>query len=322
MDKIVVDEDIFLRFTEEIEPKILFELIDSNREYFGEFLNWVSFIKTVEDEKIYTEKLKSDETVVGFSVFYKNKLVALIGFVEIDKINKNAQIGYSLDEKFQGKGIMTKACKKILEYGFNELDLQRIEIRAAVSNQKSKAVIKRLNAVYEGVSRNYYLINGKFLDCEVYSVLKNLENIKPQGKHTMFFKTWKWVATGKFWDENEAETAVIGETNITICENIGIDSFMEIQGENKVRFDNKYAIQPFKGNSANWTSINPAIGNLIGTFTIIEDAIISEYYSEDKNYHGVESLTQLSETKYFARGAFYNKGKRISSWAVELNKGN
>ncbi len=178
MNKIVVDEDIFLIPTVEIEPKVLFEFIDSNREHFGEFLSWVPFIKTIEDEKNYIEKLNNDETTIGFSVFYKDKLVALTGFVEINKINKNAQIGYSLDKNFQGKGIMTRACKKIVEYGFKELDLQRIEIRAAVNNPKSKAVIKRLNAVYEGVSRNCYFLDGKFLDCEVYSVLKSEYDVK------------------------------------------------------------------------------------------------------------------------------------------------
>lgn len=178
MNKILVDEDIFLRPTTEIEPESLFELIDSNREYFGEFLSWVSFIKTIEDEKDYIEKLKNNETAIGFSVFYKDKLIGLAGFVEINKINKNAQMGYCLDKNFQGKGIISKACKKIIEYGFNELDLHRIEIRAAVSNQKSKAVIKRLNTVYEGVSRNYYLLNGKFSDCEVYSIIKNEYDVK------------------------------------------------------------------------------------------------------------------------------------------------
>lgn len=177
MKKIVVDENILLRPTEEIEPKVVFELIDSNREHFGEFLSWVPFIQTIEDEEQFIERMKNDETSVGFSVFYNDKLVALTGLVEINKINKNAQLGYSLDKNYQGKGIMTKACKKILEYGFNELDLQRIEIRAAVNNQKSKAVIKRLGAAYEGIARHSYLLNGKFLDCEVYSILKNEYNI-------------------------------------------------------------------------------------------------------------------------------------------------
>lgn len=180
MNNIIVDENISLKFLQDTSPKALFELIDSNREHFGEFLNWVPFIKTLEDEEKFIEKIKHDETSVGFSVFYKEKLVASAGLVEINKINKNAQMGYSLDKNFQGKGIMTKACKKIIEYGFKELDLQRIEIRAAVNNQKSKAVIKRLNAVYEGTLRKSYLLNGMYMDCEVYGIL-NEAKILPHG---------------------------------------------------------------------------------------------------------------------------------------------
>lgn len=58
--------------------------------------------------------------------------------------NKTAYIGYWLGEEFQGNGIMTKVAKTLTDYAFNELNLNKVEIRAAVENEKSRAIPERL----------------------------------------------------------------------------------------------------------------------------------------------------------------------------------
>lgn len=173
MCKFEIDSDLYLKSMLEASAKDLFLFIDSNREYFRQFLNWVDCINSVEDEQNYLESLKNDDTNFAFVIIFEGKIIGSIGFICIDNLNDNAQIGYCIDEKFQGKGIVTKACKKLIEYGFEHLNLERIEFRIAKENFKSKAVMKRIAAEFEGVLRNSYYLNGGYIDCEIYSILRN-----------------------------------------------------------------------------------------------------------------------------------------------------
>ena len=81
-------------------------------------------------------------------------------------------MGYWLSEKMQGKGIITKWVKKLIRYAFQKLRLNRIQIKIAVGNSKSAAIPKRLGFILEGVERAGEKHNQKFLDLEIYSILK------------------------------------------------------------------------------------------------------------------------------------------------------
>jgi len=168
-----IDENYSLEYMHKMNASDLFEFIDSNREELSEFLSWVHLIQTKYDEQKYIDLLKSNKTSISFIILFEGKIIGTNGFLCIDDINKNAQIGYCMDKNFKGKGINTKATKKIIEFGFSELDLQRIEFRIASKNIKSKAVANRLSAKFEGTLRKSYLLHNEFVDLEVYSILKN-----------------------------------------------------------------------------------------------------------------------------------------------------
>ena len=140
----------------------------------SQFLNWVEFVKSVEDEQEYIESLKTDDTTICcFAILYEDKVIGTVGFLALDRLNKNAELGYCIDQNFQKKGIVTKACKSVIKYGFDSLNLERIEFRIVKDNFKSKSVMKRLSAVFEGVLRNAYLLNNSYVDREIYSLLKS-----------------------------------------------------------------------------------------------------------------------------------------------------
>ncbi len=110
----------------------------------------------------------------AFAIFRKEDdvLVGAITLKDIDKKLKSAGIGYSLHRKYRNKGYMTEAAKRVLQYGFKTLNLNRIEIRCAKGNKASKKVIKKLGAKKEGVLRDECLVNGKFHDHIVHSILR------------------------------------------------------------------------------------------------------------------------------------------------------
>ena len=88
-------------------------------------------------------------------------------------MNRITEIGYWLSEKAQGKGIMTRAVKKLIAFAFEERGMNRIVIKCAVGNTKSKNIPKRLGFTYEGTERDGELLaGGIYTDIEVYSLLK------------------------------------------------------------------------------------------------------------------------------------------------------
>lgn len=67
---------------------------------------------------------------------------------------------------------MTKSCAALLALCFTALDLERVEIRAAVDNSKSRAIPKRLGFVEEGCIRQGEYLYDKYVDLVVYGQLK------------------------------------------------------------------------------------------------------------------------------------------------------
>ncbi|MBP6931275.1 MAG: GNAT family N-acetyltransferase [Candidatus Pacebacteria bacterium] len=162
-----------------LSPEIaerLFELTEKNRNHIGKTLPWIDGVKTVNDTLDFINNFKKQESEnegIVFGIWYQNNLVGVIDFHKINNKEKNAQIGYWIDEDYQGKGIVTKACEMLVKHGFNVLNLNRLEIHCLTDNSKSANIAKRLGFVKEGILRESTIRHGRFQDMELYSLLKN-----------------------------------------------------------------------------------------------------------------------------------------------------
>ncbi len=105
------------------------------------------------------------------AVLYKKKIAGVIGFNQINMMHLSAMIGYWLGNQYQGKGLMLKACKAIVDFGFNELELNRQVIRCAVQNKKSQAIPLKLGFVKEGCFRQAEKLHHGFVDHYGYAML-------------------------------------------------------------------------------------------------------------------------------------------------------
>ncbi len=175
--KVTLQKDnISLKSMNVSDAKILFELIDKNRTHLGRWFSWVAETKKVEDIQKFLEKEdgknKNGEGLYC-GIWYEHKFIGHIGFNFIEKLNKNATIGYWLDKEYVGRGIMTKACKLLISYGFNKLHLNRVSVTHAVGNIRSENIIKQLGFIQEGQSRKSALVNGEFVDHIHYGLLVN-----------------------------------------------------------------------------------------------------------------------------------------------------
>lgn len=86
-------------------------------------------------------------------------------------MNHWGEIGYWLSANHQGKGVITKSCRCMMTYAFEELKLNRLVIRAAVENHRSRAIAERLGFVQEGIARQSGWVHDRYLDLVTYSLL-------------------------------------------------------------------------------------------------------------------------------------------------------
>ena len=178
MIQLIVSDEIMLKQLEETDAPDIFSIIDSQREYLGEWLPFVDGTKSVDDTlgfiRSVNETPESFRELV-FCIYYRNIFAGLIGlkFNPADKVNLRTEIGYWLSGNFQKKGVVTQSAKMLIDYAFDQLNLNRIAIKCAVGNQPSKNIPKRLGFVFEGIERDGELFpDGHFVDLEVYSLLK------------------------------------------------------------------------------------------------------------------------------------------------------
>lgn len=107
------------------------------------------------------------------TIFSQNKIAGVIGFNQIDTVNSVGYIGYWLGEKYNGKGIMTKSVQELVEIGYSYYSLNRIDIRCAVENSRSRAIPERLGFQNEGIIRHAVKYYDTYQDIVIYGLLKN-----------------------------------------------------------------------------------------------------------------------------------------------------
>ncbi len=169
---LTVADDIELRLLSPDDAKYIFRTIDTERAYLREWLPFVDYTQKVEDSIEYVQStLNSIEK--QFGVYHCNTFVGLIGCNRTDMDNKRTEIGYWLSEKMQGKGIIIRSVYRLLAFAFNEWGMNRVQIRVAVDNVKSKKIPEKLGFYLEGIERDgELLVDNKFTDIAVYSLLK------------------------------------------------------------------------------------------------------------------------------------------------------
>jgi [ribosomal protein S5]-alanine N-acetyltransferase len=100
------------------------------------------------------------------------RLIGTIDFVSWNTNHHFAEIGYVIARDYWGKGITTEAAEALIRFGFEKMDLVRIQARCFVENIGSERVMEKVGMSFEGIIRKGMLIKGKHWDLNMYSILK------------------------------------------------------------------------------------------------------------------------------------------------------
>lgn len=175
MEKLIIDDHQYLERLTFSHVETIFNAIDQNRKFLQKWLPFVSFTHKVNDTERFVRSILEkpfahrDEI---FVIMYKHEFAGLIGFKDADRVNDKIEFGYWLVEKMTGKGIALAAAKKMVNLAFRNMGMNRVQIRCGVGNHKSSAIPRRLGFTFEGIERSGERHNQKYIDLEVFSLLK------------------------------------------------------------------------------------------------------------------------------------------------------
>jgi ribosomal-protein-serine acetyltransferase len=162
-----------LRALEESDADELYALIDANRSYLARWLPWAAG-QTRESTLEFiraTGRQLGEHNGFQAAIVDGGRIVGVIGFHGIDWHHRSTSIGYWLAQNAQGQGTMTEAVSAMVSQALGGWELNRVEIRASVENERSRALIERLGFHYEGAAREAYRLADGYHDDAVYSML-------------------------------------------------------------------------------------------------------------------------------------------------------
>jgi ribosomal-protein-serine acetyltransferase len=169
-----VDDEIELRLLEERHAEEIFAVMDANRAHLRQWLPWVDEEVSAKEARDYIKQMRerfAAFTGLVLGIWQQGRIVGAIGLVNIDLRNRWAEIGYWMDARAQGRGIITRACRALIDYAFGDLKLNRVVIRCAEGNYKSRAVPERLGFTLEGRLRQTIWLYDRFWDAMMYGML-------------------------------------------------------------------------------------------------------------------------------------------------------
>lgn len=171
---ISVDADLQLTPLDVTMAADLCHLVNANRGYLSRWLPWVPQSQKAEHFLAFinqTIKHREEQKSLVMGIYWQQKLVGVCGFNNLDWQLGVAELGYWLDAQVQGNGIMTKSCRWLIDYAFDELKMRKVQLSAAVGNKPSRQVAKRLGMVLEGVLRRKEKVGDDIFDHAVYGML-------------------------------------------------------------------------------------------------------------------------------------------------------
>ena len=173
MLKLPISATSCLRPLSEDDAGELHALIEANRGRLRRWLPWAA-TQTFEDTLGFIRK--AEEQLArgdGFqaAIVCEKEIAGVIGYVGVNWQHRSTSLGYWLGENHVGKGTMTAAVRALVNHALSVWELNRVEIRVAAENRRSRAIPERIGFRQEGTLRQAELVDGRYLDSVVYSML-------------------------------------------------------------------------------------------------------------------------------------------------------
>jgi len=135
----------------------------------SEILHDPSILENMSEARSYTAPMPSN---ICFKIEAKGKVIGQVCLKNIKWINHKAELSIFIARDEHGKGYGTIALKAIIDYGFNRLNLYRLEAEVVENNTASLKMAQRQGFIEEGRLREAKFVNGKYHDLIRFGMLK------------------------------------------------------------------------------------------------------------------------------------------------------
>jgi ribosomal-protein-alanine N-acetyltransferase len=114
------------------------------------------------------------KTKINWAITQKgnDKLIGIIGYVNIHEHNSRAEVGYVLNENYHRKGITIEALHTVIQYGFNQFNFHSIEAIVNPQNKPSCNLVLKCGFTKDAYFKDYNFHNNEYVDAYVFSLLK------------------------------------------------------------------------------------------------------------------------------------------------------
>lgn len=166
---------LYLRWMTESDAPALFQIYAD--EDVTRFMDIDPFTEEKEaiDEITFMNGLSARQQGCRYGVFEKHTgcLIGTCGFHAWSKQSGKAEIGYDLAKLHWGKGIMPEALGVLLDFGFDRMELYRVEALVLPSASQSMSVLQKLGFTREGLLRGNGYWQGQHWDEFIFSLLRH-----------------------------------------------------------------------------------------------------------------------------------------------------
>lgn len=154
----------------------VYAIVENNREYLAEYLNWLDKTKSSEDVYQNTRNALSrfaDKKGIDYVIKKNGRIIGRISIWQTNEDAKVYEIGYWIVKEQSRKGIMTLCAKEMLKVGIEYLKAEKFEIYCIAENTGSNKVARKLGFTHEGTIRNSIKVNERLFSMNVFGLLKD-----------------------------------------------------------------------------------------------------------------------------------------------------
>jgi len=164
----------------EIGSRDLEDLMETyNNLNLVQYLHLSPYPLTQEETQIFISQFDSEakqqpRTDYNLGIDFNGKVIGLVQLLDVNKFQRRATLGYSLNETYWRRGITTEAVNRVIRFAFQELNLRRIDCEVAVEDVASSKFTEKLGFCLEGTRKAYRKMKstGKIHDVYIYGLIK------------------------------------------------------------------------------------------------------------------------------------------------------